>query len=179
MAIDDTVGGMGVGRDEVGAGGRVDGQSVAASGTKALWGAPGEVRGGPGGGGGGSGGNGSGGVVFDPGMLAFVRGVSALWKKLEASSIEKINVGQQEALGVRDLLKLSNEQVDQIAVELKRIAAQAKNGGEVSTLLYDLMMDSASCRKRLNDYTEGLLVQTAQRLDVFAAAFKQSRGAQS
>ena len=116
---------------------------------------------------------------MDSSMITFMRGVGGLWRKLEASSIEKINVGQQEALGVRDLLKLSNEQIDQIALELKRIAAQAKNGGEVSTLVYDLMMDSASCRKRLNDYTEGLLVQTAQRLDVFAAAFKQSRGGQA
>ena len=81
---------------------------------------------------------------------------------------------------MKDLLKLSNEQIDQIAAELKRIASHAKrDGSEMSTLLYDLLMDSASCRKRLNDYTEGLLVQTAQRLDVFAAAYKQSRGGQA
>jgi len=48
--------------------------------------------------------------------------------------------------------------------------------GELSSLLYDLLMDSCSGRKRLNDYTEGLLVQTAQKLDVFKAAFHASRG---
>ena len=128
----------------------------------------------------GTGGGGGGGGGLDAGTITFMRGVSGLWKKLEASSIEKLNVGQQEALGVKDLLKLSNEQIDQIAAELKRIASHAKrDGSEMSTLLYDLLMDSASCRKRLNDYTEGLLVQTAQRLDVFAAAYKQSRGGQA
>merc|ERR1711871_284143 len=45
-------------------------------------------------------------------MHAFMQSISALWKKLDASSIEKLNVGQQEALGVKDLLKLSNEQID-------------------------------------------------------------------
>ena len=42
--------------------------------------------------------------------------------------------------------------------------------------MYDLIVDSSSCRKRLNDYTEGLLVQTAQKLDVFKAAYQASRG---
>ena len=37
------------------------------------------------------------------------------------------------------------------------------------------LTDSASCRKRLNDYTEGLLVQTAQKLDHFKAAFQAAR----
>ena len=46
----------------------------------------------------------------------------------------------------------------------------------MTSLLYALIVDSSSCRKRLNDYTEGLLVQTAQKLDVFKAAFAQSRG---
>lgn len=46
---------------------------------------------------------------------------------------------------------------------------------ELSSLLYDLILDSCSARKRLNDYTEGLLVQTAQKLDVFKAQFQASR----
>ena len=121
-------------------------------------------------------GDGRGGAGVDSGTMNFARSVQTLWKKLEASSIERLNVGQQEALGVKDLLKLSNEQIESIASELKRTASLSKrDGGELSSLLYDLFMDSASCRKRLNDYTEGLLVQTAQRLDTFAAAFNQVR----
>ena len=130
-------------------------------------------------GGGGMGGGGSGGGL-DGATVAFMRGVGGLWKKLESSSIEKLNVGQQEALGVKDLLKLSNEQIDNIATELKRLSAASatrNDGGELSTLLYDLLMDSASCRRRLNDYTEGLLVQTAQKLDQFKAAYQASRAA--
>ena len=113
---------------------------------------------------------------LDAATLTFMRGVGALWKKLESSTIEKINVGHQEDLGIKDLIKLSNEQIDSIAAELKRIASQRRSdGGELSALLYDLLLDAASCRKRLNDYTEGLLVQTAQKLDVFKAAYNQSR----
>ena len=105
--------------------------------------------------GGGMGGSGGG---LDASSVAFMRGCAGLWKKLESSSIERLNVGQQEAMGVKDLLRASNDQIDSIAAELKRLSASASSrndGGELSTLLYDLLMDSASCRKRLNDYTEG------------------------
>lgn len=119
-----------------------------------------------------------GGPGLDANTVAFVRSVTGLWRKLEASSIEKLNIGQQETLGVRDLLQLSNEQIDGIASELKRLSATSvsrNDGGEFTTLLHDLLLDSASCRKRLNDYTEGLLVQTAQKLDGFKAAFQAAR----
>ena len=69
-------------------------------------------------------------------------------------------------------------QIDAIAAELRRSAATKRADAldsEVSSLLYDLLMDSASCRKRLNDYTEGLLVQTAQKLDVFKASYLASK----
>ena len=131
-------------------------------------------------GGGASGaGGGGGGPGLDSNAVAFLRSVSALWKKLEASSIERLNVGAQEALGVKDLLRLSNEQIDSIAGELKRLSASSaharNDSGELSTLLYDLLMDAASCRKRLNDYTEGLLVQTAHKMESFKAAYEASK----
>lgn len=88
-------------------------------------------------------------------------------------------VHAQEVLGVKDLTRLSNEQIDGVSAELKRLSsasATRSDGGELSTLLYDLLIDSASCRKRLNDYTEGLLVQTAQKLDGFKGAFTAARG---
>jgi hypothetical protein len=107
---------------------------------------------------------------LDAGTLSFMRTVGGLWKKLEASSIERINVGQQEALGVKDLLKLSNVAIDAVAAEVKRAAAaRTTSDGELSGLLYDLILDACSARKRLNDYTEGLLSQTAQRLDLYKA----------
>jgi len=132
---------------------------------------------------GGSGGSGGdsmgGGVGMDSSTVSFVRTVTGLWKRLEASSIEKLNVVRLgDGLGVKELLKLSNEQIDAVAAELKRTSSTKRVealDGEVSGLLYDLLMDSCSGRKRLNDYTEGLLVQTAQKLDVFKAAFQATR----
>ena len=125
---------------------------------------------------GGTAGSGAESAPVDEGTLRFARTVSALWKKLEASSIEKLNVGQQEALGVKDLLRLSNEQIEQVASELKRATSSTVLHGEVSSLLCDLFTDASSSRRRLNDFTEGLLVQTAQRLDVFKAQYQQARG---
>ena len=128
---------------------------------------------------GGADGAGAGGGL-DAGTLSFMRTVGGLWKKLEASSIERINVGQQEALGVKDLLKLSNVAIDAVAAEVKRAAAaRTTSDGELSGLLYDLILDACSARKRLNDYTEGLLSQTAQRLDLYKAQAQAQAQAQA
>ena len=68
-----------------------------------------------------------------------------------------MNVGQQEALGVKELIKLSNEAIENIVSEVKRNASQRLKGGkddEILTLVYELLIDASSTRKRLNDYTE-------------------------
>jgi len=119
-----------------------------------------------------------GGGGLDASSLQFIELMSTSWKRLESSSIEKVNVGQQEALGVKELIKLSNEAIENIVNEVKRNASQRLKGGkddEILTLVYDLMIDASSSRKRLNDYTEGLLVQTAQKMDSFKAAFEASK----
>lgn len=104
----------------------------------------------------------------DSNMHSLLHAINNMWKKLEASSIEKLNVGQQEALGVKDLLKLSNAAIDAVSLEVKRVMKlSGVQNEELGTLLYDLIMDACSTRKRLNDYTEGILVQTAQKLDAF------------
>jgi len=131
---------------------------------------------GGGGGGDGGGGGGGGGGGMDAGTQMFVKAASTLWKRLETSSIEKINVGQQEALGVKDLIKLSNEQIDTVTVEVRRAASKKRDGeSEVMNLLLELMLDNSACRKRLNDYTEGLLVQTAHKMESFKAAYEASK----
>ena len=100
-----------------------------------------------------------------------------LWKRLESSSIEKVNVGQQEALGVKDLIKLSNEQIDTVTTEVRRAASKKRDGepSDVASLVLELMLDNSACRKRLNDYTEGLLVQTAHKMESFKAAYEASK----
>ena len=37
----------------------------------------------------------------------------------QVSSIEKLNVGQQESLGVKELVRLSNEQIDAVITEVR------------------------------------------------------------
>ena len=96
--------------------------------------------------------------------------------RLESSSIEKVNVGQQEALGIKDLIKLSNESIDSVTTEVRRAASKKRDGeSDVMNLVLELMLDNSACRKRLNDYTEGLLVQTAHKMDAFKAAYEASK----
>ena len=141
--------------------------------------APGASAAGGGGGGssGGGGGGGSGGSM-DASTQIFIKASQTLWKRLEGSSIEKVNVGQQEALGIKDLIKLSNEQIDTVTTEVRRAASKKQQGGEpsdVTSLVLELMLDNSACRKRLNDYTEGLLVQTAHKMESFKAAYEASK----
>jgi len=119
-----------------------------------------------------------GGGGLDAAGQHFIQAMAASWKRLERSSIEKVNVGQQENLGVKELIKLSNEQIENIMADVKRQAAQRAKGGkddDTLNLVVELLMDTSSNRKRLNDYTEGLLVQTAQKMDQFKAAFEASK----
>ena len=142
--------------------------------------APGASAAGGGGGGGGSGGGGGGsggGGGMDASTQIFIKASQTLWKRLESSSIEKVNVGQQEALGVKDLIKLSNEQIDTVTTEVRRAASKKRDGepSDVMSLVLELMLDNSACRKRLNDYTEGLLVQTAHKMESFKAAYEASK----
>ena len=45
--------------------------------------------------------------------------------------------------------------------------------GEPKALVFDLLTDNITTRKRINDYTEGLLQQTAQRMEQFKMAYEQ------
>ena len=140
--------------------------------------APGaSVAGGGGGGSSGGGGGGGSGGGMDASTQIFIKASQTLWKRLESSSIEKVNVGQQEALGVKDLIKLSNEQIDTVTTEVRRAASKKRDGepSDVMSLVLELMLDNSACRKRLNDYTEGLLVQTAHKMESFKAAYEASK----
>ena len=46
--------------------------------------------------------------------------------------------------------------------KLKNASVEA---GDPAAVVYELLVDNANGRKRLNDYTEGLLVQTAHKMD--------------
>ena len=50
-----------------------------------------------------------------------------------------------------------------------------KEPSDVTSLVLELMLDNSACRKRLNDYTEGLLVQTAHKMESFKAAYEASK----
>ena len=103
---------------------------------------------------------------------------------------------------MKELVRLSNEQIDAVITEVRhghafrtrhgpastadttraacrihtlllqaRRAAGSKlknasvEAGDPAAVVYELLVDNANGRKRLNDYTEGLLVQTAHKMD--------------
>ena len=71
---------------------------------------------------------------------------------------------------MKELVRLSNEQIDAVITEARRAAgSKLKNAsveaGDPAAVVYELLVDNANGRKRLNDYTEGLLVQTAHKMD--------------
>ena len=51
----------------------------------------------------------------------------------QVSSIEKLNVGQQESLGVKELVRLSNEQIDAVITEVRHGHAFRTRHGPAST----------------------------------------------
>ena len=97
-----------------------------------------------------------------------------------ASRAHLARISPESRVHLAPLPQLSNEQIDGVVAELHRAAnTKAKSGlsdsGEPLPLVYELMLDNSSCRKKLNDYTEGLLVQVAQKMDTFKGAYEASK----
>ena len=74
------------------------------------------------------------------------------------------------------MTKLGGSVGGSLGGSLRLTALQERDGeSEVMNLVLELMLDNSACRKRLNDYTEGLLVQTAHKMDAFKAAYEASK----
>lgn len=110
---------------------------------------------------------------------AVLQQASELWNRLHESALETVNTGQHESLGIKDLIRLSNEQIENVMGDVQRTglrtpATNTEHSG-LFLLVHDLLIDNCKCRRRLNDYTEGLVVQVAQKLDTFKSACEASK----
>eukprot|EP00824_Muranothrix_gubernata_P017751 TRINITY_DN3622_c0_g1_i2.p1 TRINITY_DN3622_c0_g1~~TRINITY_DN3622_c0_g1_i2.p1 ORF type:complete len:612 (-),score=97.49 TRINITY_DN3622_c0_g1_i2:39-1601(-) len=92
--------------------------------------------------------------------------VTSLGERLRDTSIEKLNPVYRESTSAQSLLKISNALIDQILAEAERLTKQ--DSADVQVELAQLLIDNARMRKRLNDYTEGILERTFEKLETYS-----------
>lgn len=106
--------------------------------------------------------------------ILFVKQIMDLRTQLANTALKVIS--GEANLGVRELLSLSNEKIDQVLHEVAKVSATDKIHQEALSLL----KENANLRKSLNDYAEGLLTRTLAKLDDFThehhPAYAQKQG---
>ena len=110
--------------------------------------------------------------------------VAALSQRLSETSIEHIDPATQgiasSSVGLRELIRISNEDIDRISSQAAEFCSDDYVDVKVRQQLATLLFDNAEMRKQLNAYTEGILMQTMERLDSSAtAARRPARSASS
>jgi len=96
--------------------------------------------------------------------------IAALSQRLAETAVEHIDPSMHGVLnstaGLRDLLAISNADIDRICAQAAEFASDDHVDVVVRQQLATLLFDNAEMRKQLNAYTEGILTQTMQKLDV-------------
>ena len=69
-------------------------------------------------------------------------------------------------VGLRELIAISNTDIDRICAQAADFASDDHVDVAVRQQLATLLFDNAEMRKQLNAYTEGILTQTMERLEV-------------
>ena len=105
---------------------------------------------------------------------SLVAQVSALSQRLAETAIEHIDPAKHgvasTTLGLRELILYSNADIDRICAQAAEFASDDHVDVKVRQQLATLLFDNAEMRKQLNAYTEGILLQTTERLDASTKA---------
>ena len=100
---------------------------------------------------------------------SLVAQVSSLSQRLAETAIEHIDPAKHgvasTTLGLRELIQYSNADIDRICAQAAEFASDDHVDVKVRQQLATLLFDNAEMRKQLNAYTEGILLQTTERLD--------------
>ena len=111
-------------------------------------------------------------------LRALVAEMAALSQRLNETSLENIDPAlhgtPRDALGIRQLIELSNADIDLICTQAATFASDDHVDVEVRQQLATMLFDNAEMRKQLNAYTEGILMQTMERLDQLGAHDKDA-----
>eukprot|EP00164_Ancoracysta_twista_P004065 GFYU01005456.1.p1 GENE.GFYU01005456.1~~GFYU01005456.1.p1 ORF type:complete len:728 (-),score=182.70 GFYU01005456.1:97-2280(-) len=110
-----------------------------------------------------------------------IRETFVLRKSLNESSIEKLNPLHKDK-NIQSLLMLSNKKLDDIIAKaemLSKIETYKENAEATESALacelLDLLMENAGLRKRLNDYSEAILMKTWDKVEKFKEDYQKSR----
>jgi len=102
-------------------------------------------------------------------LRELVEEISALSQRLAETSLEHIDPGSHgvptDQTGLRKLIELSNAEIDRICAQAGAFAADEHVDVSVRQQLATMLFDNAAMRKQLNAYTEGILLQTMDRLN--------------
>ena len=105
-------------------------------------------------------------------LRSLVAEMSALSQRLNETSLENIDPTALDASttndGIRRLIRISNEDIDRICTQAATFASNDHVDVSVRQQLATMLFDNAEMRKQLNAYTEGILLQTMERLAVAA-----------
>ena len=105
-------------------------------------------------------------------LNSLVAEMSALSQRLNETSLENIDPTALDASttndGIRRLIRISNEDIDRICTQAATFASNDHVDVSVRQQLATMLFDNAEMRKQLNAYTEGILLQTMERLAVAA-----------
>ena len=106
-------------------------------------------------------------------LNSLVAEMSALSQRLNETSLENIDPTALDASttndGIRRLIRISNEDIDRICTQAATFASNDHVDVSVRQQLATMLFDNAEMRKQLNAYTEGILMQTMERLDQLGA----------
>ena len=95
---------------------------------------------------------------------------------MSETAIENIepskNGSASTTAGLRKLIEIANADIDRICTQAAEFASDDHVDVVVRQQLATLIFDNAEMRKQLNAYTEGILMQTMERLDVHAGGRK-------
>eukprot|EP00301_Raphidiophrys_heterophryoidea_P001362 c10661_g1_i2.p1 GENE.c10661_g1_i2~~c10661_g1_i2.p1 ORF type:complete len:124 (+),score=31.71 c10661_g1_i2:3-374(+) len=93
----------------------------------------------------------------------------------EAVTISKADGTPNENPTVRELLTESNVRIAKFldSMESKFREHLAHNAADVYSLMPQMLLELAKSRRKLNDFTEGVLIHTMQRLDDFQQEYKK------
>ena len=94
-------------------------------------------------------------------------------RALQQSTIDMV-IKSVQSVSVSEVIKISNNLIERIKDEIANLKYSAKKSPLKSLYnLWELVEDNANLRLQINNYTEGLIFQTASQLSSFYAGINQ------
>merc|ERR1712091_630720 len=95
--------------------------------------------------------------------------MASLSHRLRETALENIDPmiygAPRDEAGLHKLIEISNAEIDRICTQATEFTSDDHIDVSVRQQLSSLLFDNAAMRKQLNAYTEGILMQTMERIE--------------